>query len=140
MKNITRRLTLLICSSVLLASVATPASALMTLDPQTRAHTWSVTPLLMPAQTQVLPELNRAHTAPHGTTVFGLPVNEGPIDRSLRALVAAGLIGTGIYGLTTGNINTPVSATLLGVAAIPTLTAATGYCPLYSLFGVEYTF
>lgn len=140
MKNITRRLTLLLCSSVLLASVATPASALIRLDAQTRAQTGSATPLVMPTQPQFLPDVAATHLAPHGTTVFGLPINEGPVDRSLRALVAAGLIGTGIYGLTTGNINTPVSATLLGVAAIPTLTAATGYCPLYSLFGVAYTF
>jgi len=76
----------------------------------------------------------------HGTTIFGLPINEGPIDRSLRAVVALGLIGTGIYGLSSGNISEPVSYTLLGVSAVPVLTAATGYCPLYSLFGVEYTF
>jgi hypothetical protein len=138
MKNMTRRLRLLICGSVLttsLVSVASPASALMTLDADTRAQTWSARPLETALIPRILPEL-----AAHGTTVFGLPVNEGPIDRSLRALVAAGLIGTGIYGLSTGNISTPVSATLLGVAAIPTLTAATGYCPLYSLFGVDYSF
>ncbi len=137
MKNTTRRLALLFCSSVLLTSFASPASALMTLDTQTRTQTLSVTPLVIPAMSavSVLPDV-----ATHGTTLFGLPVNEGPIDRSLRALVAAALIGTGIYGLSTGAINTPVSATLLGVAAIPTLTAATGYCPLYSLFGVDYSF
>lgn len=77
---------------------------------------------------------------PHGTTVFGLPVNEGPIDRTIRGIVAAGLIGTAIYGLTTKQISEPISYTLLGVSAIPTLTAATGFCPIYPLFGIDYTF
>jgi len=82
-----------------------------------------------------------AHHNDHGTTLFGLPVNEGPIDRSLRAVVAAGLIGTGIYGLMNPTvISEPVAYTLLGVSAIPTLTAATGYCPIYQLVGIDYTF
>lgn len=76
----------------------------------------------------------------HGTTVFGLPLNMGPIDRILRGVIAAGLIGTGIYGLSTNAISAPVSWTLIGVAAIPTATGATGYCPLYQLFGLEYSF
>jgi hypothetical protein len=29
---------------------------------------------------------------------------------------------------------------LVGVSAIPFATAATGYCPIYQLFGVDYTF
>ena len=95
---------------------------------------------IMASQNLSFPEFSMSPETPHDTTLFGLPVNEGPIDRSLRALIAAGLIGTGIYGLSTGQISTPVSATLLGVATVPTLTAATGYCPLYSLFGVNYTF
>jgi hypothetical protein len=74
------------------------------------------------------------------TTIFGLPQNMGPIDRSLRGVVAAGLIGTGIYGLTTGNISKEVSGVLLGVSVIPIATASTGYCPLYQLFGVKYSF
>lgn len=74
------------------------------------------------------------------TTLFGLPQNMGPIDRALRGLIAAGLIGTGVYGLTTGNIGKEVSWTLVGVSAIPVLTGATGYCPLYQLFGVDYSF
>lgn len=74
------------------------------------------------------------------TTLFGLPLNMGPWDRSLRAVIAAGLIGTGIYGLSTGHISPVTSGVLLGVAAIPTLTAATGYCPLYQVFGLQYSF
>lgn len=76
----------------------------------------------------------------HGTTWFGLPLNMGPIDRTLRAVLAAGLIGTGIYGLTTNSFSPALNWTLIGVAAIPTVTAASGFCPLYPLFGVEYSF
>ncbi|MFN8576564.1 MAG: DUF2892 domain-containing protein [Candidatus Sericytochromatia bacterium] len=64
----------------------------------------------------------------------------GPIDRSVRGVIAAGLIGTGIYGLSTGNIGKEVSGVLLGVSVIPIATAATGYCPLYQLFGLKYSF
>lgn len=135
-----RRLSQFLCSSLMLVSLSAPALAapsagaeLITLAPEAVAETFAPQHILMP-------ELALDSASAHGTTLFGLPVNEGPIDRTLRAVVAAGLIGTGIYGLSTGNINTPVSATLLGVAAIPTLTAATGYCPLYSLFGIDYTF
>ncbi|MFN8673330.1 MAG: DUF2892 domain-containing protein [Candidatus Sericytochromatia bacterium] len=74
------------------------------------------------------------------TTIFGLPVNEGPIDRSIRAVIGAGLLGTGIYGLTTNSIKPEISWTLVGVSVIPLGTAASGYCPLYSLFNVKYTF
>ena len=58
-----------------------------------------------------------------GTTIFGLPQNMGPIDRILRGVIAAGLIGTGVYGLSTGNINSAVSCTLIGVSVIPIATA-----------------
>lgn len=74
------------------------------------------------------------------TTIFGLPQNMGPIDRSLRAVIAAGLIGTGIYGITTNNLNRELSIALMGVSIIPIATASTGYCPLYQLVGVQYSF
>lgn len=74
-------------------------------------------------------------------TVFGLPVNEGPIDRSLRAVLAAGLIGTGIYGvMNPDTFSQPLAYSLMGVGVIPALTSATGYCPLYQVFGINYTF
>ncbi|PIQ25369.1 DUF2892 domain-containing protein [bacterium (Candidatus Blackallbacteria) CG17_big_fil_post_rev_8_21_14_2_50_48_46] len=72
-----------------------------------------------------------------------MPVNEGPIDRVIRGVVAVGLIGTGIYGLSTnafGANTAAISWSMIGVGVIPTATAATGYCPLYQLFGVDYTF
>jgi hypothetical protein len=78
--------------------------------------------------------------AEHRTTIFGLPLNEGPIDRVARGVIAASLIGLGAYGLASKDLSTPVSGVLLGVSAIPAATAATGYCPLYQLFGVDYSF
>lgn len=77
------------------------------------------------------------------TTLFGLPLNMGPVDRILRGVIAAGLVGTGIYGLSTNAFGTNTAAiswSMIGVAAIPTFTASTGYCPLYQLFGLEYSF
>lgn len=74
------------------------------------------------------------------TTIFGLPQNMGPIDRSLRGVIAAGLIGTGIYGLSTDAITKEASWTMIGVSAIPIATASTGYCPLYQVFGLKYSF
>lgn len=74
------------------------------------------------------------------TTIFGLPQNMGPIDRVLRGVIAAGLIGTGIYGLSTGNLNNTLSYSLIGLSAIPISTAASGYCPLYQVFSVDYSF
>lgn len=83
------------------------------------------------------------HPAAQQTTLFDLPLNMGPVDRILRGIIAAGLVGTGIYGLSTNAFGTNTAAIswgLIGVAAIPTFTASTGYCPLYQLFGVEYSF
>ena len=75
------------------------------------------------------------------TTVFGLPKNMGPIDRVARAAIGSALLGVGIWGLSTsGHLSNTTSGVLVGVSAIPFATAATGYCPLYHLFGVDYTF
>lgn len=74
------------------------------------------------------------------TTIFGLPLNEGPVDRTLRFLVGAGLAGAGVYGLTTKNISPEISWGLVGFSAIPFATSATGYCPIYQVFGLKYTF
>lgn len=73
------------------------------------------------------------------TTIFGLPLNEGPVDRVLRGVVAATLVGIGSYRLYTNQGSATWSGVILGVSLIPILTAATGYCPLYHLFGVDYT-
>lgn len=74
------------------------------------------------------------------TTIFGLPLNEGPVDRTLRFLVGAGLAGAGVYGLTTKSLSPELSWGLVGFSAIPFATSASGYCPIYQVFGLKYTF
>ena len=78
--------------------------------------------------------------APRATTVFGLPKNMGPIDRTLRIALAAALVGVGAYRLSNDSPNKGLSYALMGVAAVPAATGATGYCPLYQLLGVENSF
>ena len=74
------------------------------------------------------------------TTVFGLPRNVGPGDRVLRTVIWLGLAGAGIYGLASGELSDTTSGVLLGVSAVPLATAATGYCPLYQVLGIERSF
>jgi hypothetical protein len=78
--------------------------------------------------------------APRATTLFGLPRNMGPIDRTLRIALAATLVGVGAYRLSNDSPNKGLSYALMGVAAVPAATGATGYCPLYQLLGVENSF
>ncbi len=73
-------------------------------------------------------------------TVFGLPKNVGPVDRALRFAVAATLVGVGSYRLANDAPNPGLSWALLGVAAVPAATGATGYCPLYQLLGIDNSF
>lgn len=59
----------------------------------------------------------------------------GTTDRVLRILVAAGAVaGSGVLGFSTG-----WGIVLLVVAAIMVVTAASSYCPLYSLLGIHTT-
>jgi hypothetical protein len=60
--------------------------------------------------------------------------NESDLDRAIRAGISVTALST---GLALGGIFTPVGATLLGVSAIAGLTAATGYCPLYTVLGIS---
>jgi len=54
--------------------------------------------------------------------------NEGILDRSLRALLGVGLIGATLAGA-------------IGpwgwIGVVPLATAAIGWCPLYSLIGIN---
>lgn len=54
--------------------------------------------------------------------------NEGNVDRALRALVGAGLIGATLAGA-------------IGpwgwVGLVPLATAALGWCPLYTMLGIN---
>jgi hypothetical protein len=74
------------------------------------------------------------------TTVFGLPKNMGPIDRGVRLALAATLVGWGAYRLSNDKGSDGASWAMIGVAAIPATTGATGYCPLYQLLGIDNTF
>ena len=74
------------------------------------------------------------------TTIFGLPKNVGPGDRILRTVIGLGLAGAGVYGLTEGDWSKTTSGVLLGVSAVPFATAATGYCPLYQVLGIDRSF
>lgn len=57
----------------------------------------------------------------------------GTTDRILRVVVAAGaVVGSGVLGFSTG-----WGIVLLVVAGIMVLTAASGYCPAYSLLGIH---
>lgn len=81
-----------------------------------------------------------AEPAPPRTTIFGLPRNVGPVDRVLRTVIGVGLAGLGAYGLASDELSATTSGILLGVSAIPLLTAATAYCPLYQAFGIDESF
>jgi hypothetical protein len=89
---------------------------------------------------QTTQSAERTPLAAQPTTIFGLPRNEGPIDRVLRGVVFLALAGVGTYGLVSKNIGTAGSAVMIGVSVIPLVTAVTGYCPLYQLFGVKESF
>lgn len=59
----------------------------------------------------------------------------GTTDRALRVLLAAGAIaGSGVLGFSSAG-----GIVLLVVAAVMVVTAASGYCPLYSLLGIKTT-
>lgn len=73
-------------------------------------------------------------------TLFGLPLNVGPVDRLLRVLVAGALVGVATWGLSTQEVDDWVSGVLYGVSAIPALTGAIGYCGLYEAAGVRHSF
>lgn len=74
------------------------------------------------------------------TTIFGLPKNVGPVDRVLRGVVAAALIGLGTWAVVDDDVSDGAGAAMLSVAAVPAATGATGYCPLYQLLGIDTSF
>ncbi|MBP8808785.1 MAG: DUF2892 domain-containing protein [Kofleriaceae bacterium] len=92
-------------------------------------------PGAMEASMMPMPE-----ASPRETTIFGLPKNVGTGDRILRTVVGLGLAGVGLYGLQSGELSDTTSGVLLGVSTVPFATAATGYCPLYQLVGIDRSF
>jgi hypothetical protein len=61
-----------------------------------------------------------------------MKANEGVPDRVIRLLLAAVLIGVGL-----GVVRGPAGIAMAAVGAIPLLTGATGFCPLYALLGIN---
>jgi hypothetical protein len=99
-------------------------------DPRRRRRAGAMEASMMP-----MPE-----ASPRETTIFGLPKNVGTGDRILRTVVGLGLAGVGLYGLQSGELSDTTSGVLLGVSTVPFATAATGYCPLYQLVGIDRSF
>jgi len=58
-------------------------------------------------------------------------VNEGSLDRLIRLLAAGVLIGIGL-----GVLRGPGGIAMAAVGVIPLLTGVTGFCPLYTVFGI----
>jgi hypothetical protein len=61
-----------------------------------------------------------------------IEVNEGSIDRAARLLVALVLIGVGL-----GVVRGPGGIAMAVVGVIPLLTGLSGFCPLYTLLGIN---
>jgi hypothetical protein len=93
-----------------------------------------------PEPAGLAPAPERSEAPARETTIFGLPRNVGTGDRILRTIVGAGLAGVGVWGLSSGELSDTTSGVLLGVSVVPFATAATGYCPLYQVLGIERSF
>ena len=61
-----------------------------------------------------------------------MKVNEGSLDRLVRLLAAGVLIGIGL-----GVVRGPGGIAMAAVGVIPLLTGVTGFCPLYTVFGID---
>jgi hypothetical protein len=62
-----------------------------------------------------------------------MTTNESSLDRLVRVVIAIAAVAAGIV-VGTGTV---MSWVLFAVAAIMLITAATGFCPLYRVFGVS---
>jgi hypothetical protein len=62
-----------------------------------------------------------------------MTINEGTLDRTLRAIAGIVLVAAWLLGWLTGTL-----AVVLGiVGAVLLITAAVGFCPIYRLFGMN---
>lgn len=59
-------------------------------------------------------------------------MNEGSIDRLVRLVAAGVLIGIGL-----GVLRGAGGIAMAAVGVIPLLTGVTGFCPLYTVFGID---
>lgn len=57
-----------------------------------------------------------------------MKINEGTVDRAIRIIVGLGLIGLAIAG---------IGAPWTWIGLLPLVTGAVGYCPAYSLLGMN---
>jgi hypothetical protein len=62
-----------------------------------------------------------------------IQVNEGPIDRVVRVAAGVALLAIALVGV----VASPLSWVAGAVGVILVATGVTGFCPLYSLFGVS---
>lgn len=56
------------------------------------------------------------------------PCNTGVLDRAIRGAIGSATLGAGVY---------LSSYLLVGLGALPFLTGASGFCPLYALLGLD---
>lgn len=61
-----------------------------------------------------------------------MKMNEGSIDRLVRLVAAGVLIGIGL-----GVLRGAGGIAMAAVGVIPLLTGVTGFCPLYTVFGID---
>ena len=61
-----------------------------------------------------------------------MEANVGTIDRAIRLVIAAVLISVGL-----GVVRGPRGIAMAAVGAIPLVSALSGYCPLYMVFGIN---
>jgi hypothetical protein len=61
-----------------------------------------------------------------------MKVNQGSIDRAIRLVAAGVLIGIGL-----GVVRGPGGIAMAVVGLIPLLTGLSGFCPLYTLLGID---
>jgi len=61
-----------------------------------------------------------------------MEANVGTIDRAIRLVIAAVLIGVGL-----GVVRGPRGIAIAAVGAIPLVSALSGHCPLYTVFGIN---
>jgi hypothetical protein len=61
-----------------------------------------------------------------------MKVNQGSIDRAIRLVVAGVLIGVGL-----GVVRGAGGIAMAAVGVIPLLTGLSGFCPLYTILGID---
>lgn len=62
-----------------------------------------------------------------------MKLNEGMTDRIIRVVLGTLLLALWLFGFTQGSL----AIILAIIGAVLLVTAAIGFCPLYSLFGIK---